>query len=98
MLIAEGVETGAQLNFLKKKHCGEVQGYYVSKPLSPCDMEAFLQQPPRPEWGEDETQGWLRTVLLVDDDASMLTFHRKLLVSEGYRIPTATSAGTVSTC
>jgi diguanylate cyclase (GGDEF)-like protein len=91
-VIAEGVETGAQLNFLKKKHCGEVQGFYVSKPLSPGDMEAFLQQPPRPEWGEDETQGWLRTVLFVDDDASMLTFHRKLLVSEGYRILTATSA------
>jgi diguanylate cyclase (GGDEF)-like protein len=91
-VVAEGVETGAQLNFLKRKHCGEVQGYYVSKPLSARDMEALLRQPPRPDWGEEETQGLRRTVLLVDDDASMLTFHKKLLVSEGYRILTATSA------
>jgi diguanylate cyclase (GGDEF)-like protein len=91
-VVAEGVETGAQLNFLKRKHCGEVQGYYVSKPLSARDMEALLRQPPRPDWGEEETQGLRRTVLLVDDDAAMLTFHKKLLVSEGYRILTATSA------
>src|SRR5712691_10656521 len=32
-VVAEGVETGAQLDFLKNKHCGEVQGYYLSKPL-----------------------------------------------------------------
>jgi DNA-binding NtrC family response regulator len=55
-------------------------------------MEALLQQPLGPQWGQDETQGLLRTVLLVDDDASMLTFHQKLLVSEGYCIRTATSA------
>ncbi len=91
-VVAEGVETGAQLNFLKKKYCGEVQGYYLSKPLPPSDMEAFLQQPPCSEWGQEETQGLPRTVLLVDDDATMLTFHQKLLVPEGYRILTATSA------
>ena len=91
-VVAEGVETGAQLNFLKKKHCGEVQGYYLSKPLPTGDMEALLQQPPCPEWGPDETQVLPRTVLLVDDDTSMLTFHQKLLVSEGYCILTATSA------
>jgi DNA-binding NtrC family response regulator len=55
-------------------------------------MEALLQQPPCPEWGQHETQVLLRTVLLVDDDTSMLTFHQKLLVSEGYHILTATSA------
>jgi CheY-like chemotaxis protein len=91
-VVAEGVETGAQLNFLKRKHCGEVQGYYLSKPLPPSDMEALLQQPPCLEWGQDETQVLPRTVLLVDDDPSMLTFHQKLLGSEGYRILKATSA------
>jgi diguanylate cyclase (GGDEF)-like protein len=91
-VVAEGVETGAQLNFLKRKHCGEVQGYYLSKPLPSSDMEALLRQPPCLEWGQDETQVLPRTVLLVDDDASMLTFHQKLLGSEGYRILKATSA------
>ena len=91
-VVAEGVETGAQLNFLRKKHCGEVQGYYLSKPLPISDMEALLQQPPCLEWGQDETPVLPRTVLLVDDDPSMLTFHRKLLVSESYHILTATNA------
>jgi diguanylate cyclase (GGDEF)-like protein len=91
-VVAEGVETGAQLNFLKKKCCGEVQGYYLSKPLLPGDMETVLRQPPYWEWGQDETQGSPRTVLLVDDDTTMLTFHQKLLASEGYRILTASSA------
>ena len=91
-VVAEGVETGAQLNFLKRKCCGEVQGYYLSKPLPPSDMATVLQHPPYWEWGQDETQEAPRTVLLVDDDATMLTFHQKLLASEGYRILTATSA------
>jgi EAL domain-containing protein (putative c-di-GMP-specific phosphodiesterase class I) len=43
-VIAEGVETTGQLDFLRAKHCQEVQGYYVSCPL-PCEQaEAFLRQ------------------------------------------------------
>jgi diguanylate cyclase (GGDEF)-like protein/PAS domain S-box-containing protein len=33
-VIAEGVETVEQLNFLRSHHCEEVQGYYFSRPLS----------------------------------------------------------------
>lgn len=33
-VIAEGVETVEQLNFLRKHHCEEVQGFYFSRPLS----------------------------------------------------------------
>jgi len=55
-------------------------------------MEAFLQQPPCPEWGQNATHVLPQTVLFVDDDATMLAFHQKILVSEGYRILTATSA------
>lgn len=40
-VIAEGVETGEQLNTLKKLKCDEVQGYYYSKPLLPEEFEAF---------------------------------------------------------
>jgi diguanylate cyclase (GGDEF)-like protein/PAS domain S-box-containing protein len=34
-VIAEGVETEAQLSFLRNHQCDEIQGYYFSKPLSP---------------------------------------------------------------
>jgi diguanylate cyclase (GGDEF)-like protein/PAS domain S-box-containing protein len=41
-VLAEGVETEQQLNFLKKQHCGEIQGFYFSKPLSIKEMESVL--------------------------------------------------------
>jgi diguanylate cyclase len=33
-VIAEGVETEAQMAFLRTHHCDEIQGYYFSKPLA----------------------------------------------------------------
>jgi diguanylate cyclase (GGDEF)-like protein/PAS domain S-box-containing protein len=33
-VIAEGVETEAQMSFLRGHHCDEIQGYYFSKPIS----------------------------------------------------------------
>ena len=33
-VIAEGVETEAQMSFLRAHRCDEIQGYYFSKPLS----------------------------------------------------------------
>lgn len=41
-VIAEGVEEEEQLNYLKKKKCDEVQGYYFYKPLSREKFEEIL--------------------------------------------------------
>ena len=41
-VIAEGVETEAQLQLLKKLGCVLVQGYYFSRPLHPAEFEATL--------------------------------------------------------
>lgn len=38
-VIAEGVETEAQLGFLRDEHCDEIQGYYYFKPLSKDEIE-----------------------------------------------------------
>lgn len=43
-VIAEGVENEAQLRFLKAKHCDEIQGYYLSRPLPVEQMTALLHR------------------------------------------------------
>ena len=45
-VVAEGVETLEQLDFLKALNCDEVQGYYFSKPLDCEDFRKFLEKPP----------------------------------------------------
>lgn len=44
VLVAEGVETDAQLQFLKNKGCEVIQGFYYSKPLPIDQFEAKLAQ------------------------------------------------------
>jgi diguanylate cyclase (GGDEF)-like protein/PAS domain S-box-containing protein len=41
--IAEGVETIAQLEYLREQGCDEIQGYYYSKPLPPEQFEEFIR-------------------------------------------------------
>lgn len=41
-VVAEGVETAAQADLLKKKGCQTIQGYYSGHPLPPEDVSAFL--------------------------------------------------------
>jgi diguanylate cyclase (GGDEF)-like protein len=44
-VIAEGVETQAQLTFLRTHRCDEVQGYFFSKPLPPDEYARMLAGP-----------------------------------------------------
>jgi len=43
-VLAEGVETKKQYDFLKKQKCGEFQGFYFSKPISSSDCENILRK------------------------------------------------------
>jgi diguanylate cyclase len=58
---AEGVETGPQLDYLRRNHCEEIQGYYISRPLPLVAADAYLvarraasQGGPRPAAGGAE--------------------------------------------
>jgi diguanylate cyclase (GGDEF)-like protein/PAS domain S-box-containing protein len=42
-VLAEGVETGAQLHFLTKLGCDEVQGFYLAVPMTACDLTKNLR-------------------------------------------------------
>ncbi len=43
-VIAEGVETIEQLNYLRACGCDAIQGYYFSEPLSPFEVAKFLNK------------------------------------------------------
>jgi diguanylate cyclase (GGDEF)-like protein/PAS domain S-box-containing protein len=45
-VVAEGVETNAQLQFLRSIRCDEMQGYVFSKPLPAEELIAFLRARP----------------------------------------------------
>lgn len=42
-VVAEGVEEGPQLQFLRDQNCGEAQGFLLSRPLPVADATRFLQ-------------------------------------------------------
>jgi EAL domain-containing protein (putative c-di-GMP-specific phosphodiesterase class I) len=45
-IVAEGVETETQRAYLVKRHCSELQGYLISRPI-PADevVERFVSRP-----------------------------------------------------
>ena len=43
-IVAEGVETDEQLDFLKKESCDQLQGFLLSKPIPAVEMARLLKQ------------------------------------------------------
>jgi diguanylate cyclase (GGDEF)-like protein/PAS domain S-box-containing protein len=46
-IVAEGVETRAQLDYLRSLGCDEAQGYLLSRPVPPAAVEQLLAAPPQ---------------------------------------------------
>ena len=46
-VIAEGVETAAQLEYLRSHRCDQIQGYYFSRPLPVTELEGMLLESDR---------------------------------------------------
>ncbi|MGE5491959.1 MAG: EAL domain-containing protein [Actinomycetota bacterium] len=91
-VIAEGVESEAQLSLLRRHRCDQIQGYYFSRPLLAEDFGALLEAGthlPLDKPGQEEPG---RTLLVVDDEENILSSLRRLLRRDGYRTLTAGSA------
>jgi diguanylate cyclase (GGDEF)-like protein/PAS domain S-box-containing protein len=43
-VVAEGVETAGQLDYLRQHDCDEIQGYYFSRPVPSAEFEAMLRE------------------------------------------------------
>ena len=92
-VIAEGVETEAQLAYLQRLQCDEAQGFHLSRPLAPEKFAALLtqeqsRQPPQAAAASDGPG----TLLLLDDEPNVLSSLVRLLRRDGYRILVAHNA------
>ncbi len=56
-VVAEGVETEAQLKFLRSIGCEKIQGYLISRPLPADQLEALLRQPAQ-AWSSGAVEIW----------------------------------------
>jgi diguanylate cyclase (GGDEF)-like protein/PAS domain S-box-containing protein len=90
-IVAEGVETEAQLAYLRRYQCDEMQGYLFSKPLPVDDFAALLREeralPPPLQDGDSKP-----TLLLLDDEANVLAALARLFRADGYRVLRAQTA------
>ena len=48
--VVEGVETEAQLDFIRRMHCDLAQGYYFDRPISVEEFEQKYLPIPHPDW------------------------------------------------
>ena len=88
-VVAEGVETDAQLGLLRRRGCDQVQGFLLSEPRPAADFEKLLQAgralaPPEP--GTDEH-------LLLVGTAQQTADLERLLENQGYRLLRAETPG-----
>lgn len=91
-VIAEGIETEGQLNYLRLQGCDEMQGFYFSRPLSCHDFEQLIVEGRRLYVSEESKGSPERTLLLVDDEPNTLSSMQRVLHDEGYRIFSTTNA------
>jgi diguanylate cyclase len=90
-VLAEGVETEAQLGYLLRNHCDEFQGYLFGRPL-PEDAFTDVLTRRYVETSIFERTRPGRELLLIDDEENILRALARLLRRDGYTIHTATNA------
>lgn len=89
--IAEGVETEAQLHFLRRQGCDFLQGFLFSKPLPVTEVTSLLRGHEQHKWSftsfyQEEDQF---TILIVDDEPQIVEVLKRIFHKSEYRILSA---------
>lgn len=89
-LVAKGVETEAELGFLRRNHCDLFQGYLFSAPLPADELAPLIERRFLLPQAFAATS-LERTLLLLDDEENVVRSLVRLFRRDGYQILTATS-------
>jgi len=88
-VVAEGVETRAQMAYLRRHRCDEIQGFHFSRALPASQLaELVVANRARPDQ-MPQVDDRIQTLLIVDDDPNVLTTLHRLFRRDGYRVLTA---------
>ena len=72
-VIAEGVETVGQLNYLRLHKCDEIQGYLFSKPVEADEFCSLLRDNRMLIFGDQQIECKSHTILDIDDEQNVFT-------------------------
>ena len=90
-VIAEGVETRAQMAYLRRNRCDEIQGFHFARALPAGQLAALVRNnraaPDMPATDDSNVQ----TILVVDDDPHTLAALHRLFRRDNYRVLAASS-------
>lgn len=90
-VVAEGVETESQCDFLRRNMCDFIQGWFFARPLAPDGVDLLLAERRTLPAHLLRMHKPQRRLLLVDDEPNIVSALKRLLRSEQYQIHTAHS-------
>lgn len=101
-VVAEGIESEKDWQFVRSAHCDYAQGYFISKPIAGDAIPKWLAT-----WGERVRRELLpeidpanmtvktsaqRTVLIIEDHDFQRRIQSKILIEEGFSVITAATS------
>jgi len=88
-VIAEGVETEEQCEFMRTSVCDEIQGYFFSRPVDLDSIAALMLEGRQLPAHLLRLRARQRSLLLVDDEPNVLSSLKRLFRRDGHLIYTA---------
>lgn len=105
-VVAEGIETREDWEFVRKSGCHCGQGFFIARPMPAADIPAWVElwnermrpslyrvtEPPAPKPVKSGTaDGGEKTVLIIEDHEFQRRIQSKILREEGFQIVAATN-------
>lgn len=90
-VVAEGVESEGQLNYLRSHDCDEIQGFLFCRPLPAGDVFSFVTKESTSVQPVEGSDGY-HSLLIIDDEPDICDMLVYCLADCGYRLFTSTNA------